>query len=278
MEEEREYVLLDETKIHIRFCKPFEFKAIYSTQNLSGIELKLKNLKNTEQEFIENLCNKDIITVKDPFACRKYDASIFQKSTSFQVGIDEKSYVIEVKELETPPHIDQLEINGEVFDVVKYEEEFSTNIIKRHALLKLSEKQFLMFRNMLSDTSVNIRRIGLDEDPIELRIGGQMFWSSHDRDDKAYYKHIVSLFPLDHKPNINVGIASAVSHNISAQILLELKAKFDLLVKHLEQDKLITKKTKDMLSDSKWKEYVGKDYLSQLIDSFDKVSDAESFF
>ena len=133
------------------------------------------------------------------------------------------------------------------------------------------------FRKLLGKSSVKFRRIGIDDDPLELRFGSAMYWSQHTDNDKEYFKQIVRLFPLDLEPS-KLSMASAVAQDAMANMIVSLLGRFELLVKELATNKAISEEIKSALLGSSWRDLLPKEKISELYDELDQVDDAEKSF
>lgn len=258
---------------------PFSFDGVFSRQKLLGIELSFTVYGSHKQEQVENLLKKDKVIVEDPFGGQTYEASTWMKSSSFQVGKQEKSYVIELKQIETLPSFDMIEIEGITFRVLRYEESIAEtpDKIGRHSLLKLTKEEFEQFHKLLESSSVKFRRIGIDDVPLELRFGSRMYWSQHTDDGKEHFKQIVRLFPVDLEPS-KLNLASGITQGIIARMLISVHARFELLVQELATNKVISAEIQTALLSSGWRDLLPNEKIDQLWDSLDQVEDAEQQF
>lgn len=190
-------IKIDEHEIRDNLGEPTDSQGFFSNNSLAGIRLNLENMGEGDQQIIEDLTARGVVNVQDPFTGKAYRASIRQSFSRFTVGENTKSYVIEITELDMWPDIEELEIEGEKFKVIKYEEFKVDGEIGRKAILRLSLDEFQLFRSMLSNTELGVRRGGVDEHPLSLRFGARMFWSEHEEDGEKYWKHIVRLYPVE---------------------------------------------------------------------------------
>jgi len=258
---------------------PFSFDGVFSRQKLLGIELSFTVYGSHKQEQVENLLKKDKVIVEDPFGGQTYEASTWMKSSSLQVGKQEKSYVIELKQIETLPSFDMIEIEGITFRVLRYEESIAetSDKIGRHSLLKLTKEEFEQFHKLLESSSVKFRRIGIDDVPLELRFGSRMYWSQHTDDGKEHFKQIVRLFPVDLEPS-KLNLASGITQGVIARMLISVHARFELLVQELATNKVISAEIQTALLSSGWRDLLPNEKIDQLWDSLDQVEDAEQQF
>lgn len=272
-----ENIVIEEIPLKKKLGTPFEFKGIFSGKILAGIKLTLSNLATKDQRIIEDLTEKSLVCVKDPFVQRSYDAYISQKSNSFTVGEEVKSYVLELKEKDVLPQFSEIQLNGHIFKVHLYEEYITDGSIGRNAILKLNKDEFEILRNLLTEHTVKFQRIGIDNEPLELRLGGAMYWSSHNDDNEAYFKHIVRLFPVEQKP-CKLNLASGITQSVAVAMLVELQAKFKLLIEALGKEKIISDEMQAALSGPEWRDLSDKKFIYSLHDEFTRTNDAEEQF
>ena len=268
------YIKIGDIELYSQAGEPFSFDGLFSNQTLSGINLKLEKLNESAQTKIENLLKEKTIDVEDPFTQRKYQAEIVQRSSSFTVGIEGKSYQLEVKEIDKIPNFKQLEINGVAFDLLEYRERLTSDTITRQGVLKLSQEQYESFRNLLSEKTLKVRRLGVDDEAMELRFGSRMFWSKHKEDDKTYYKHIFRLFELTLKAS-NLDMASGVILDNAARLLIRLSSNTEELINILKNDTSLSEKTIENLDKIGARSFVSDEYIDNLLDSLEEVIDAE---
>lgn len=273
----RKVIRLDEIDFPMDSGKPFTFDGIFSGNKMAGIEISFTVSGSEQEKMVENLLNKNKVQVEDPFIDRTYETTTFMKQNSFQVGKGEKSYVIELKEIDYPPHVYSVEIDETRLEVLKYEETLIDGKIRRHALLKVPNKQFDQFRILILNPSVKFKRIGVDESHLELRVGGESYWSQHDEDGEKYFKHNLWFLPLD-SASSKLTMASGIIQTNMARILISLSAKFEILVKELSENKCISPEKQQALLSSGWTELFPKEEINKICDSFEQVEDAENEF
>lgn len=275
---EASYIIIDGIRFAASSGVPFSFDGVFSKQKLSGIELSFTVYGAQDQEEIDGLLRKDKVTVEDPFTGQNYEATTFMRSNSFQVGKEEKSYVVELKQIDSIPPFDIVEIEGTTFQVLQYKESITSDKVGRHALLRLSKEEFERFRKLLEMPSVKFRRIGVDDVPLELRFGSSMYWSQHtEEDSKEYIKQIARLFPLDSEPS-KLNLASGTTQAALARMVISLHARFELLVQQLATNNAISDETQSGLLGSGWKDLFPKEKINELCDGLEQVGDAEKEF
>ena len=272
---EERCISVDGIKFSMKSGAPFSFDGVFSNQRLSGIELSFTVYGSRKEEEVENILKKKKVTVEDPFVGQTYEASTCMRSNSFQVGKEGKSYVIELKQTDVLPSFDIVEIEGISFPVLQYEESIISDKVGRHALLKLSKEELGQFRKLFERSSVKFRRIGIDEVPLELRFGGNMYWSQHAGSaGEEYFKQIVRLFSLDLEPS-KLNLASGITQAAMERMLISLHARFELLVKQLATNKAISEEVQSGLLTSGWKDLFPNEKINQLYYRLEQVEDAE---
>lgn len=274
---ENREIQIGEIEIHSRAGEGFTFEGVFSNKALSGINLKLENVDKYNQEKIENLLKEKEIDIYDPFSAREYKGTITQKSNSFTVGREVKSYEITVKEIDQIPYFEEIELNGVCFSVLSYEESITSNTVSRQGVVKLTKDQFEKFRELLSVKSLEVRRVGVDEKPFEMRFGSQMFWSVHDEDETTYFKHIFRLFDTTLDSN-GMDLGSGVIQRNAANMLIDLTSKFESLVEVLKADSSLSDDTKNKLLDINSNELSSKELIGKLYDRLEKVIDVNKHF
>ena len=103
------------------------------------------------------------------------------------------------------------------------------------------------------------------------------FWSHHTDDGKEYYKHNISLFPLD-KESSKLNFAYGTTQDVMADLLISLFSRFELLIEKLASNKTISEELHNMLLTSDWKDAIPNKKNDTLYDKLDQVEDAENHF
>ena len=274
---ERNQIQIDDIGINIQNGKEFSFEGLFSNKKLAGINLKLERVNQYNQQSIETLLKEKKVHVYDPFVEREYKAEITQRSNSFTVGSDVKSYDLVVKEIDEIPYFEKIEINGVCFSVLSYQESITSNTVSRQGVLMLTKDQFKQFRELLSEKSLEVRRVGIDEKPFEMRFGSSMFWSEHSESDTLYFKHIFRLFEKTLESS-RLNLASGIVQNNAANMLVNLTANFESMVEILKLDDSLSDDTKNKLANISNNELSSKEILNNLYDKLEKVRDAEKHF
>jgi len=274
---DKKHICIDGMAFPITSGTSFSFNGVFSGKELAGIELSFTVYGSQQENIIENILKKEKVTVNDPFTDRTYEATVRMRSNSFQVGKEEKSYVIVLNEIDLLPPVDSVEIDGIKFQVLRYEESISSGEIGRRALLKLSKGEFDQLHKLFENSSIKFKRIGIDKTPLELRFGALMYWSQHIDENEEYFKQIVRLFPLELEPK-RFDVASGTTQAAIAHMLISLSARFELLVKELAANQSISNEKRDALLSSGWRDLFPSEQISHLYDMLDQVEDAEKKF
>ena len=82
----RNTMAIDETEFPLSAGNPFEFVGIHSGGDLAGVELDITVYADADFQTIEELLKKDIVTVEDPFAGRKYEATLHRTTSVYTEG------------------------------------------------------------------------------------------------------------------------------------------------------------------------------------------------
>lgn len=272
---EDRFISINDVEFPIYWGKHFEYDGVHSGGVLSGIVLEGTLYNDVEISQIMELVKEDIVNVEDPFAGKKYEATIHKRTESYQVGRPGRLYKIEVKELDMPERFDVLEIEGHRFSVISNTETLRKESIGLHVLLHLSEDEFMTFRTLLAPGAVQIRRLGIDEVPLDRRFGGAMYWSSHEEDSVKSYKQIVRFFPVDY-PTSRVAIADGHTQGNQSRMLLTLSARFESLVANLVDSGLLSEEEGESLITEEWRDLLDDERAVSLAATLYQVDDAES--
>lgn len=267
-------VIIDDIRLNPSCGKPFEFTGVHSERGLSGIDLDITVSTEIEIRQIEKLFKKSTVMVDDPFVDRQYEAVLAKTSSSYQEGLPDRRFQFKVKELDKAKRFDMLEIEGHQFHVLKNVEDLHDEMIGMHILLRLSPEEFLKFCRLLKSGPVNIRRIGIDEDPIVRRFGGAQYWSLHTEKSHEFYKQIVRFFPLE-LPESRLNIASRHEQNAHSHMLLSLSARFEALAKILADNGHIAQEENMSLLDDEREGLIDDERRIILRSKLKKVHDAE---
>ena len=254
------------------------FHGKHSGKTLAGINLDFLVCGEDKIREVENLFTQETVHVEDPFANRSYKATLYKLSDSYQVGNPEHHYVVETKELDIWPQFNILEIEGHQFPVLKcFETDEKNDAIGRHVLLKLTKGQFIELQNLSELPTVQIKRIGVDEEPITVCFGGGMHWSRHEEGSVEYYKQIVTFFPPDLSWS-KVYIASGPIQNALARMIVALSGRFEALLDELSKNTTISPERRTELLGDDWKGLLDKKRVDQIIWEIEKVADADEEF
>lgn len=269
-------IKIDEHEIRQELGEPTSVQGVFSNSSLSGIRLNLQDLPAGGQAIIEDLTFRDVVHVQDPFSGKEYQASVRQTSSSFTVGQDTKSYVLDISELDTWPNVEELEIEGNIFSVIQYEEFITDGEVGRKAVLRLNHDQFKSLRSLLSRSELSVRRVDVDDEPLKLRFGARMFWSEHEEDGEKYWKHIVRLYQIGKQSSYLDMASDVVQQNLSA-LVIQMSSRLNLLISILSESNAITEETKEVLLGKGWKSKVDESELNLAWDRLEQVRDAAEY-
>ncbi len=268
---ENKYIKINDITIEKTTGRSISFEGRHSGKSLAGLDLSFSVWGQESAEKVEDLFTRDIVQIEDPFLNRSYQASLRKKSDSYRVGHPEHRYVAEIRELDMPPEFNTLDIEGHQFPVLKYIETEHGDVIGRHALLKLLKTQFLDLQSLLKLPTVQIKRMGADENPLTVRYGGAMRWSHHEEGEFEYYKQIVRFFP----PEYLLRSKAQTTENALIRLVVSLSARFEALLDQLLQNKLLSVEQRDELLGKDWENLVREDRLDEIIWEIERVPDAE---
>jgi hypothetical protein len=180
-----------------------------------------------------------------------------------------------VREIDEAPHVEELELNGVRFPVVRYTEELTTdNAVVRRAVLRVTEEQFSRCRELLEFQKVSVRRIGVDASPLSLRFGGAAYWSRHDEGGTTCFKQLIHLFPTD-LPYSKLDLVTHKDLTPVSAMLVALYSRFEALLDELVDDKTITEEIRTKILGSNWKDLVPEARIDAHIDELQRAHDAE---
>lgn len=272
-------IKIDEVGLELSTGQPMSFIGQRYGKPIDGIHLHLSVWGPEKKREMEHLFTKKVVTVQDPFTNRTYPASCQMVASDYQEGQTLHRYhhfKVNVMELETTPQVETLEIQGQPFKVVRYEEHgfdgrtgFSIT-----ALLHLTLEEFSQIKGYQALPTVNVRRVGTDEQPIELAWDTGLYWSQHETNSIPYYQQVVKLFPAD-KASLDV-------HNHHRNIPIEILDRLNLVLSARFQSLLTELVAKNVLTADKALEMM-QEKPDQLLDattyrdtlwSLDRVLDA----
>ncbi|OBS96769.1 hypothetical protein A9257_10200 [Vibrio cyclitrophicus] len=264
---------ISEDEIHVKFATPSQLDCQFSKNKLDVITLDLQNLNIPSQELVEGWLAAGEVDVINPFTEREYKAKTYQRSTSFQAGRSEKSYKIELIELEEPIQITEIELNGESFDVINYKESIVDGTVSKQGVIKVSNLD--TFRQLFSEKSINVLRVGVDDEPVLMRFGSLMHWSKHTEGDEVYYKQIFRLFDIDLESPKKLSVANAIHQNNLKSLTVHYALKFETLLHILKEDENLSEATKQKLKAFEIDEEIGNQMFHTMHENFDLVKDAQ---
>ena len=128
-------ITIDGLDIPFSGARPSEYVGIHSGVELCAWDLEVTLYGPDNISHMENLLNMDTVTVEDGFAGRQYEATVAVRLTSSQSGRQGKFYQFEVREVDLVRAFEELEIEGQLFQVIKNTETFHDDVIRIHVLL-----------------------------------------------------------------------------------------------------------------------------------------------
>ena len=268
---------IDETEYPLALASPFTFHGVHSDRDLSGFELDVTAFADDEIQRVEDLVRKRLVSVEDPFTDRRYEATVRQKSYSYQEGRRGRHYRLEVKELDAASEFRSLEIEEHTFRVIKNTETVTDETLGLHILLRLTSEEFERFHSLLTPGAIKVRRIGIDDTPIVQRFGGALYWSSHKEGDLRFYKQIVRFYPTDPTdfPPAEIDIASGHEQRAQAGMILALSARYEALVELLIESGQISRESGNALMSEEWRSLIDQQRTAILRSKLMEVDDAE---
>ena len=209
-----------------------------------------------------------VVSVNDPYVGRRYQARLAVRRTQTQNGVPGKHYVAELREIDKIDAFERLEIDGVEYTVLKYNETLTTEkFVERHALLRLNPDEYLTLRRLATgdQETVQVRRVGIDADPLILEVSGLSLWSEHEQDDEVYYKYIIEFrVPefVTRKPNVWSALGIVMRN--STRLAISARARFEALLDDLVQGGVITQERREMLLNSPLDDLIGETGVTDL--------------
>ena len=267
---------IDQMEISPTAGNSFVFEGVHSGGQLSGIKVAVTVYSNDDAHAIDELFEKDCVTVDDPFTNRQYEATLHGKSSMYQEGRPGMTYRFEVKELDEAPQFEQLEIEGHTFAVIRNAEKLHSkdSVICLNILLHLSPEEFLTFQSLRRLGPITIRRIGIDESPIVRRFGGDLNWSSHEDGSERRFKQIARFFPADF-PLSGYSVASGQEQQAQSQMILALSARLEALVKALVENGHVSQEIGEALTSDEWRKLIDDERAVMMASRLSEVNDAD---
>lgn len=233
---------LDDLQLNPGAVRRDSFVGIHSGKPLLKFVLNLTTSNQRQTDAVELLLEKRRVRCVDPVEQRSCEVELNLKSSSYQSGHPEKHFVIDGTEVDAWPPVTSLEIEGVPFAVAEYREsEEDDNQVGRHALLRLSEKELRNLRGLVKPESVTFKRVGVDSDPLSLRLGGMLCWSEiKSEDGQKHFHQIVRFYPLRPESPEQQVFALAVVQDNSALLAIETAHKLNSLVDVLRQSGVLS--------------------------------------
>lgn len=241
---------LDNYDIAPDAISPFDFNGPFSGKPCAGLEVKMTTRTDQERDQLDAIIEKDSIQVKDPLRERAYAAKCQLRSTGYTDGNPNHWYDIELREIDPVPNVDALEIDGRLFSVCKYDETLhGDTVVGKHAVLDLAHDELSIVHSLVMHETVRVRRVGVDDEAVVARFGGEMYWSRTEEGSEARFRQIVRFFPPDYNPK-DTGIASATQQDNLQHTIVGLISRTEMLIEMLLEKELLTSQQVDELLQS----------------------------
>ena len=282
-------ITVGEMEFPLHMGEPFEFHGVHSGHTLSGFKLEFyleaSGIKQEVEEMQDQAKRDGQIAVGDPFANREYMATLNLRISSSSSDSFKQHFQFDVKEIDIAPQFDTIEIEARTFTVIQNAKEMhGPNDDGVYALVRLSEEEFWQLRELMSQDSVVVRRVGVDEkkEVMLWRFGGALYWSEHDDGDAKYYKHIVGFFPSKDEPDTDrsdrFNIAPAVEMFNVGRATIDLTYRFEALLHALVRNGQISGEIREDILTSNTKELVDDGRGHRILAPYTKVPDAAEYF
>ncbi len=269
-------IVIDDVALGLEYGTPMTNEGKLAVRPLAGIDFEITVTGQQATEVIEGLTKRSEVDVRDPFANRAYRATMRLRQSSYQEGQPRRHYRFEVRELDTPPEVRLLEINGQQFTVLAYTESAGDNGPSRQAVLRLTPDELSRLRQVIAEGKpLQVRRVDVDEQPFTARFGRYNYWSRHEEDGQEYYKQLIRLYPIGEvKSKLKLDFAQGIPQDNLIEIVKGLSARFDLLLNALVEEGAITAERRDHLLGADWRDAVGPKRASELDWQTNAVRDA----
>ena len=267
-------IKLDDVKFQDSAGAPFEYEGIHSGSRLAGMSMNVTVFTEDDISLVDGLIANSTVTVEDPFVGRSYQATLTRQSSSHTQGRPERRYHLEVKEVDEAPAFEVLEIEGHSFPVLRNRESDDGDVIGIHILLRLTQEEFEKLQDLMKAGPIALRRIGIDDSPISRRLGGAIYWSSHQENSQTFYKQIVRFYPEEHSPG-RLSIASGQEQQALAEMVIALTARYEALLEILAESGHISKDNVDRLMTDDWRGLTEDARRILLVSKLTEVEDAD---
>ena len=273
-------IKINDVTLDVRAGRPTSFYGRLSDKTLPGIDLDFHVTDPQIVEAIEQLAPQKTVQVTDPFVGQTYPASFRLISHSYTSGQPQHYFTCEVRALDIAPEFTVLEIDGDEFPVLASREQVVTEQdqegIYSVIVLRLTQAQFVAVQKLLSHDQLSIRRKGVDEKPLIVRHGSQMYWSKHVEDGETFYKQMVRLVHPSNFPSSKApGIALVTEQDILFRMVMALSARFERLSDELIEAGVISDEKRALLLSDNWKELLDQQRIDEIAQQTYRVADAE---
>ena len=270
------FVEINHSKMQFSQCNSFSYVGMISDEKLRGMEMVFVSYSSSEDKQIEALLRKQgTITVTDPFAGGEYEAKVDRTwSSSHREGHTMKNYQFTIREVDKVKRYSSLQIEGEIFSVIKNIDETRNDGVVNHTLLRLSPEEFETFNELLKTGPIRILREGVDDEPVERRFGRVASWSRHEEDSQTYYKQMVSFVTLE-PPTKGLDIPLGTEHRALSTMVVSLAVRFSTLLQTLEDKGIISGEEVATIKQDQWRELMDERRRISLRAQLRQVEDAE---
>jgi hypothetical protein len=273
-------IKINDVTLDVRAGRPMSFYGKLSDKTLPGIDMDFHVTDPQSVVAIERLTSQEAVQVTDPFAEQTYPASFRLISHSYTSGQPQHYFTCEVRALDIAPEFNILEMDGDEFPVLASREQIITEQdqegIYRAIVLRLTQAQFDTVQKLLSHDELSIRRKGVDEKPLIVRHGSQMYWSKHVEGSETFYKQTVRLvhpstFPSSKAPSI----ALVTEQEILFRMVMALSARFERLGDELVEAGVISNEKRALLLSDNWNELLNEQRITAIKQEMYRVADAQ---
>lgn len=176
-----------------------------------------------------------------------------------------------------PQERENLEINGSVFPLIDFKMVgyYDNTVFLRHALLRLSEKQFLQLNDILDNDVLQVRRVKKEEAPLSLKPKRFFCWSQHTENGTAYYKQMVTFCPLDWSSEPPPVVVLGIQQEALVDMVRAQAARFEALLDELTSRNILPAERAQQLLNETWEQLLQPERVKAIQRQLNKVNDAE---
>ena len=271
-------VKLDSCSLDAEDSSPMTFVGPFSQKELAGIDIEAWVESPEDVAEVSAILKRGRARVADPFVGREYEADVRMRSSMSRDGRSEQHFTIDVRERDVSPKVDQIDISGEVFEVIGYRDSLiGDGRVSRDVLLRLSPSDVERFQKVAEGKTLMVKRVGVDSTAMELRFGSHLYWSEHGEKETRFVKQMLWLFPHDYPPT---GLDMATGSELMAmrRMLFGLMARCESLIERLTKKGALTEEDQAELFGGTAASLVGEDKLADWFWRLEQVDDAADRF